>query len=216
MVNSGEDTSISAWEREHVFFQILFGIGDQYGLQVGQPVAQVGDLALVLHGGGDEDLGVAAHQALEDRLGSKGREERAEYAGVLPCAKCGDVESGDAPGQDGHAVTLAHAKLAQQVGEAVGLLFQVAVGELLYFAARPQPAQGYFIAQGPIGVAVYRFVGDVVAHAVGKPVELFEDHIPAELLVCLGVVQQVGWDFPIGRDFVDRFKLHICLLNKKV
>jgi hypothetical protein len=50
--------------------------------------------------------------------------------------------------------------LAEQVGELVAEVAQLAVGEVA-FVVFAEPADGDFVAQGAVGVAVYGFVGDV-------------------------------------------------------
>jgi hypothetical protein len=93
-----------AVEGEDAFVHVFGDVGEQDEAQVGQIVAQAGDFFGVLLLGGDEQSGFAFVQPLEDGFWAEGGEEGHEDAARFEGAQGGDVEFGDAAGEDGDAV----------------------------------------------------------------------------------------------------------------
>ena len=82
-----------------------------------QLVANLGDLALIDPGGGDEHGGLADPDARGDGFGAEGREQRRDDAAVAQGAEHGDVQLGPAAHDGEDLVALVDAQRAQHIGE---------------------------------------------------------------------------------------------------
>ena len=96
-------------------------------LQRGHAVAPLGDLALIERVRRHQHLACAKIHARGDGLRAKGREQRRYHGAVLQAAQYGDIEFGDAAGEDEQPIALADTEASQYVGEAVGQPRQLAI-----------------------------------------------------------------------------------------
>jgi len=177
-----EQDVFEAWERRSERFDLL-------------PIQRVG---------GDEDLRACDADPRLNRLGAEGGEERREDAAVLQRAERGDVELWNPAGEHRDGVPLADTERAQDLGEAAGLVAEIAVREVATGALPGNPPQRHAVPPGPSRVAVDRFMSDIQSPALGEPVERLASRGPGKFRTRPLVVQQIGHDRPIVRRLVER------------
>jgi hypothetical protein len=111
---------------------------------------------------------------------------------VLQRAKRCDVEGGNTPGQGEHALAFGDPQRRQNIGKAITLFLQVAIGQIAYAAVLAQPTQGQVVASCTIGMPVDCLMGHIQAPPAGQAVEVTSHGLPRERGVCLVVIQEVG------------------------
>ena len=141
-------------------------------------------LALEEAGCGHQDLDRAEIDALSDRLGSEGGEQRCEHGLGLQHTERGDVEVGNAAGQGGDPCPSATSESLENVGESVGPLGQLAVGEIDRVAPAGEPTQRHLVAVTGAPMPVDRLMSDVDPGIVWQPVETLPRLVPLEDLSC--------------------------------
>ena len=147
-------------------------------LEPGQRGPQRGHLALVEDLRRQERSCVPDLEARADGLRAEGREERAEHASILERPERGDIELRNTPCKDAHEVTLAEPETAQRAREPARLAVEIRVGEVTYFPALSEPAQGEVVRARTGGVAADGLVGDVQAPARRQAVQLGTGVLP--------------------------------------
>jgi hypothetical protein len=123
VVDAGHEPAEATGPRDpcrHVLTILPVVVDQQDMLQMGQALAQPGDLAPVQRLGGHQHPALTHGQTLMDRVGAERRKQRAHHAAVLQGAEHAEVQLGDAAGQHEHPLTLADPKRLQDVREPVG------------------------------------------------------------------------------------------------
>src|SRR5208282_345756 len=115
-------------------------------LKSGQLGSQLSHLSFVKRGCGNEHAAVTNSDPLLNRLRAEGREERAEYVPVLQTAQRADVKLGYASGERDRSFSLRGAQPSDYVGETIGELQQIRIGEIAHVTALTQPSQRQMVA----------------------------------------------------------------------
>src|SRR5208282_2959856 len=144
----------------------------------GQRGSQFGHLSFVKRDCGNEHAAVANSDPLLNRLRAEGREERAEYVPVLQAAQRADVKLGDASGEREHSFSLRGAEVSDYVGETIGELQQIRIGEVAHLTALAEPSQRQMVAARSRHVAVNCFVSDIESASAGEAIEFAARSLP--------------------------------------
>ena len=159
--------------------------------RLGQRLPELAYLQPILPFRGDQDFRIPPAQALIDRLRTEGRKKRAEDARVFESPQGGDIKLRNAVCQNGDRVPLSQSKSFENIGKAVALSFQIAIGEVPNAAIVSEPSQGDVVAQRPLRMTIDGFVSDIEPLAPGKAVQLTADVLPGEIGNCVVIIQEV-------------------------
>ena len=160
--------------------------------QVRELVPQLGDLARVQRGGGDDDLGRAEREPLPQRLGPERREERAEDGAELERPEHRDVELRHPAAAGEDPLAGLHAQVGEDGGEAARIGRQVRIAEVAPRALAAAPADGAALAAAGGDVPVHRLVGDVQPLSAGQAVQRLARSGPREARPRALIVGHVG------------------------
>ena len=141
--------------------------------------------------GGHQNFGIPSAQSLIDGLGTKSGKKGAKDTRVFKNSQCRDIQFGYSPCQNTDRIAPADAESFEDIGEAVALPFQLAIGESAGCAFAAKPMQGHVVAKTSIGMTIDRFVSDIEPFPPWKTLQLTADGIPGKGGKGVGIIQEI-------------------------